>query len=96
MIRKTIIGIVSGISMSLIIAGSSFAFVTPTTGQPGAPNVQCGVGNATTEPAGFLTAGFAHAGSVYAGSSGTPSAQNANSSAALAQYDVACLRLTSH
>ncbi len=67
-----------------------------TTGQPGAPTVTCGTGDATTMPAGFSTDGFTLAGSVYAGSDGTASLQNSNSTAAVSQYDVACLQLTTH
>jgi hypothetical protein len=35
-------------------------------------------------------------GENYAGNNGTKSVANSNSSAAVSQYDVACLRVTSH
>lgn len=79
------------------MAATVFATVPPvSTGQPGAPAVTCGTGNATTLPAGFLTSGFATAGSVYAGSTGTASLLHSQSTAAVSQYDVACLMLTTH
>lgn len=61
--------------------------------EPGSPFVSCGVGDASTQPNGFLTSGFAHAATVYAGSPGTPSLANGNARA-VAQYDVACFQLT--
>ena len=77
---------------TLALTGVSSALAT---GQPGAPNVTCGEGNATTQPAGFLTNGFLNvADSHYAGN-GTPSL-NAASGNAISQYDVACLQLTTH
>lgn len=79
------------------MTGSAFAAANPQgTGQPGAPNETCGQGNATTEPNGFLTDGFANAGAVYAGSDGTPSLQNAQSTHAVSQYDVACFQQTTN
>ena len=58
----------------------------------GQPNADCATVSVSLQPPGFQTAGFAHAGSVYAGSDGTPSAQHANSGAAVSQYDVACIK----
>ena len=69
----------------------------PTTGQRGSPGFTC-----TTSGAGINTPGAAiaapgsafnpngQAGKVYAGNTDTASAANANSTAAVAQYDVAC------
>ncbi len=86
-----------GIAMSLFLVSSAFAAGNPQgTGQPGAPNETCGQGNATVQPNGFSTGGFAIAGAVYAGSNGTPSQQNAQSSSAISQYDVACFQQTSN
>lgn len=91
------IGAVAAVSAILFgTLATEVLAVSPTTGQPGAPNVTCGTGNATTMPAGFSTGGFAIAGSVYAGSDGTASLQNSQSTVAISQYDVACLQLTSH
>lgn len=73
------------------LATSAFATVSPVTGQPSA---SCQA--EPTAPAGFSTKGFAIAGSVYAGSPNTHSLQNANSSVAISQYDVACLQLSTH
>jgi hypothetical protein len=69
----------------------------PTTGQHGSPGFTC-----TTSGTGINTPGAAiaapgsafnpvgQAGTVYAGNMNTASAANANSTAAVAQYDVAC------
>lgn len=79
----------------LMLAGSVFAAANPQgTGQPGAPNVSCGSGNATSQPPGFSTSGFANAETHYAGSPGTPSALHAHSVHAIAQYDIACYQQT--
>lgn len=90
--------VIASSALFLGLASSTFASSVPpvSTGQPGAPNVTCGQGNAVTEPNGFLTGGFAKAGAVYAGSTGTASFLHSNSTVAVAQYDVACLQLTSH
>jgi|SRR6266498_1690038 len=61
------------------------------TGQPGA---ECGEDNALTEPNGFGTDGFGNAEAKYAGSDGTASLANANSEAAVSQYDVACYQIS--
>ncbi len=72
----------------------------PTTGQHGSPGFTC-----TTSGAGINTPGAAiaapgsafnpggQAGTVYAGNMNTASAANANSTAAVAQYDVACAQM---
>jgi hypothetical protein len=58
----------------------------------GQPNADCATVSVALQPPGFQTAGFAHAESVYAGSEGTPSAEHANSGAAVSQYDIACIK----
>jgi len=75
------------------------ALVTPTTGQPGAPNHTCGPdnpttpGNAANSPGSpFNSAG--QAGVVYAGNPNTASLTHSNSSVAVSQYDAACVRLS--
>ena len=73
------------------VTASSAARNPSGTGQPSA---SCGSPGATSAPAGFSTGGFANAESHYAGSEGTPSAQHANSSHAVSQYDVACYQQT--
>jgi len=95
--KKMLISAGTGIAITLILSGSAFAASNPQgTGQPGAPNETCGQGNATTQTNGFTTDGFAHAESVYAGSDGTPSQQNAQSSHAISQYDIACYQQTTN
>ena len=89
----------------LVAAGTAFAagktFQTPTTGQKGAPTNTCpgtagtpGAAGSASNPGspfnGSSTPG--QAGNVYAGNPGTASLANSNSSAAVAQYDVACFR----
>jgi hypothetical protein len=75
---------------------------TPTTGQHGSiAGNSCGTtqasmfpGNAAGAPGSpFNSAG--QAGKVYAGNPGTASGHS-NNTAAVSQYDVACLSLTSH
>ncbi len=82
--------------LSLLLTSSAALTGNPEgTGQPGAPNVACGEGNATVQPPGFLTEAFLTIATlVYAGSPGTPSALNANSSHAISQHDIACYQQT--
>ena len=86
-------------------AAPAFADTTPTTGQPGASSgVACGTGNATMTPGGSGNSPGApfngglpgQADKVYAGNPGTASLLNSNSSAAVSQYDVACLQVSQH
>jgi hypothetical protein len=77
------------------------ALVTPTTGQPGAPTNTCGPANPVTpgNSANVLGSPFnsaGQAGVVYAGNPNTASFNNSNSSAAVSQYDAACVQLSSH
>ena len=83
--------------------GIAGALVTPTTGQPGAPSgVTCGSALATSTPGHSVSAsGSAFnpsgtAGSVYAGNSGTASTVHSNSTAAVSEYDAACLQVSTH
>jgi len=81
--KRLAMGIAVGCVLAFGGVGSALA-----TGQPGAPSVTCGEGNAIVEPAGFLTDGFLNvADSHYV---------NAASGNAISQYDVACLQLTTH
>jgi hypothetical protein len=86
MIRR-LVGVTLGAALTLTVAGTTLA------GQPGA---ECGEPGAEQMPAGFATAGFANAEEHYAGSDGTASLLHANSDHAVSQYDVACLRVTTH
>ena len=88
---------------ALILLGAStvptLALVSPTTGQPGAPTNTCGPANPTTPGASMNVAGSpfnpnGQAGVVYAGNPSTASLANANSTAAVSQYDAACVRLS--
>jgi hypothetical protein len=79
----------------------AFATVTPTTGQPGAPANTCGPDNPVTPGAsasspGSPFNGSGQAGAVYAGNPDTASLNHANSTAAVSQYDAACVRLSGH
>lgn len=95
--KKTFTIALTAMVLFAVIASTAFAAANPQgNGQPGAPNVSCGFGNATNQPPGFLTDGFAQAASVYAGSDGTASLLHANSIHAISQYDIACYQLTAN
>jgi hypothetical protein len=78
---------------------SAFAMQNPTTGQPGAPTNTCGPdnpvtpGNAANSPGSPFNSN-GQAGLVYAGNPGTASLAHSNSTAAVSQYDVACVQLS--
>ncbi|HYW25574.1 MAG TPA: hypothetical protein VE953_15500 [Terriglobales bacterium] len=78
---------------------TALAIESPTTGQPGAPANTCGPDNPVT-PGGSASApgspfnGAGQAGVVYAGNPGTASLAHSNSTASVAQYDTACVRLS--
>jgi hypothetical protein len=78
---------------------AAFAIVTPTTGQPGAPNNTCGPnnpvmpGNAANSP-GSVFNGTGTSTLHYAGNPMTHSLANSNSAAAVSQYDSACVHLS--
>jgi hypothetical protein len=78
---------------------SALAMETPTTGQPGAPTNTCGPANPVTPGSSAAAPGSpfnpnGQAGVVYAGNPDTASLANANSTAAVSQYDVACVQLS--
>jgi hypothetical protein len=89
----------------LLTAGAAFAGSSvqkptqnPTTGHRGAPNNTCGAPGtqtpgsaATAQGSPFNPSGTA--GTVYAGNPNTASLANSNSTAAVAQYDVACFQV---
>jgi hypothetical protein len=69
------------------------------TGQPGAPANTCGASNPVTPGASALSPGSpfnpsGQAGNVYAGNPNTASLAHSNSTAAVSQYDTACVRLS--
>jgi hypothetical protein len=78
---------------------SAWAVQNPTTGQPGAPTNTCGPANPVTPGSSVTAPGSpfnpnGQAGVVYAGNPGTASLANANSTAVVSQYDVACVQLS--
>jgi hypothetical protein len=91
----------------LVAAGTAFAAgqptkpsVQPTTGQPGASagNTCGGMGSVGTPGAAVSAQGSVFnpngtAGGVYAGNPNTASLANANSTAAVSQYDRACFQI---
>ena len=89
--------IIAACSAGLVLAApaSAWAIQNPTTGHRGSPNFMCTAG--TNTPGNSVNAGGSpfnpngQAGLVYAGNPNTASSANANSTAAVAQYDVACL-----
>jgi hypothetical protein len=94
--------VMTAICFGILAVSSSapaFALVTPTTGQPGAPNNTCGPANPTTPGAAANATGSpfnanGQAGVVYAGNPNTASLAHSNSAAAVSQYDAACVRLS--
>jgi hypothetical protein len=80
-------------ALSVAALGAGGAQVALATGQP---NQDCGTVQIADQPAGFQTQGFSNAESHYAGSDGTPSLAHAQSSAAVSQYDVACVKKAAH
>jgi hypothetical protein len=100
-IRKVVVGAAMMTTFAFAFAPSAFAMQSPTTGQPGAPANTCGPdnpvtpGNAANAP-GSPFNGSGQAGVVYAGNPGTASLAHANSTAAVSQYDAACVRLSGH
>jgi hypothetical protein len=103
--KQTIASTAAGACVLLLTAGVASAASSPskptqnpTTGHKGAPINTCGSpgtatpGSAATAPGSpFNSAG--QAGVVYAGNPGTASLANSNSTASVAQYDVACFQV---
>jgi hypothetical protein len=79
---------------SIAMGGAGVAFANPSPNGAGQPSLDCA--DVSSSPAGFGTQGFANAEAHYAGSDGTHSLANANSPAAVSQYDVACFQVSSH
>jgi hypothetical protein len=87
------------LGLTVGVGGTAVADVAPTTGQPGAPTNTCGPDNPTAPGNSVNAAGSpfnanGQAGVVYAGNPDTASLANANSTAAVSQYDVACVQLS--
>jgi len=103
MLRNLVTSAACGILLTVASGVSAFALVTPTTGQQGSnAGNSCGTPQASVFPGGAANASGSpfnstgQAGNVYAGNMGTASTLNSNSTAAVSQYDVACLALTTH
>jgi hypothetical protein len=92
----TCVGCVITLTMATTV--SAGALVTPTTGQPGAPNNTCpGTAGTPGNSVGAAGSPFnpaGQAGIVYAGNPSTASLQHSNSAVAISQYDAACFRPT--
>ena len=97
--RKYVLAAVCAIGLMIASPAAAWAIQSPTTGQPGAPTNTCGPDNPVT-PGSSASApgspfnGSGQAGLVYAGNPGTASLANANSTAVVSQYDVACVQLS--
>jgi len=92
---------VAALAAGLLVAAptAAFATVSPTTGQPGAPNNTCGPANPMTpgNAANVNGSVFNSAGTStfhYAGNPNTASLANSNSTVAVSQYDSACVHLS--
>lgn len=97
--RKYLLAAVCSVGLMTATPVAAWATVSPTTGQPGAPINTCGDANPMTPGASanvqgspFNAAG--QAGVVYAGNPDTASFAHANSTAAVSQYDAACVQLS--
>jgi hypothetical protein len=99
LMRKVLIAPLFAACLAVAAPTQAGALVTPTTGQPGAPVNTCGPDNPITPGAAANAAGSpfnasGQAGVVYAGNPNTASLAHANSSAAVSQYDTACVQLS--
>jgi hypothetical protein len=95
------VGIGLGLVLSLGILSTALADPSPNgPGQPGAPNTTCEqypvTPGASAGASGSVFNPDGTAGTVYAGNPGTASAANAESTAAVSQYDIACFQNTPH
>ena len=102
-VRNTFAGLFCVIALTLSTGVTALAAETmqnPTTGHNGSPAVGCGTGSATVTPGNSATANGSpfnpNVTKFYAGNANSASLANANSTAAVSQYDTACLRLSSH
>jgi len=97
--RKYVLVLACAVALVLAAPLSAWAVQNPTTGQPGAPTNTCGPANPVTPGSSVAAPGSpfnpnGQAGVVYAGNPGTASLANANSTAVVSQYDVACVQLS--
>ena len=99
LVRDFALGAICVATLALAGATSGLAMQNPTTGQPGAPANTCGPDNPVTPGKSANAPGSpfnpnGQAGAVYAGNPGTASLAHSNSTAAVSQYDTACVRLS--
>jgi hypothetical protein len=99
MLRNLVSAAACGAVLMLATGISAGAMQNPTTGQPGAPTNTCGTDNPVTPGNAVNAAGSpfnpsGQAGVVYAGNPKTASLAHSNSTAAVSQYDAACVRLS--
>jgi hypothetical protein len=97
--RRYVLVLACAVGLVLAAPLSAWAVQNPTTGQPGAPTNTCGPANPVTPGSSVAAPGSpfnpnGQAGVVYAGNPGTASLANANSTAVVSQYDVACVQLS--
>jgi len=81
LMRKLSVSAATVLALGALATGAAWA---------GQPNASCETDNPSNPPPGFSTGGFDTGAANYAGSDGTHSQQNAQSGAAVSQYDVAC------
>jgi len=99
LVRDFALGAMCVATLALAGATTGLAMQSPTTGQPGAPANTCGPdnpmtpGNSANSPGSPFNAN-GQAGIVYAGNPDTGSLAHSNSTAAVSQYDAACVRLS--
>jgi len=99
LVRDFAIGAMCVVTLALASASTGLAMQSPTTGQPGAPANTCGPDNPVTPGNSANAPGSpfnpdGQAGKGYAGNPGTASLAHPNSTAAVSQYDTACVRLS--
>jgi hypothetical protein len=97
LVRNLFAGTFCVIALLATSVVSVSAMQTPTTGQPGAPTNTCGPDNPVTPGNSASSPGSPFNPNVvkfYAGNPGSASLAHANSTAAVSQYDVACVRLS--
>jgi hypothetical protein len=106
--RKYVLAAVCSIGLAIATPAAAWANQSPstptqnpTTGHKAGPVNTCGPSNPTTPGNSVNAPGSpfdptGQAGNVYAGNPGTASLLHSNSTAPVAQYDNACINLSSH
>jgi hypothetical protein len=100
MLRNLTSAATCGAVLMLASTVPAAALVNPSTGHNGAPNNTCGSPGITVTPGNAANAPGSpfnpngNAGLHYAGNPNTASLAHSNSTAAVSQYDTACVRLS--